>query len=66
MPKMTGRHLAEEARRLHPGIHVVLITGFRVDGLSRQDKLSIFNAVLLKPVLFADLATTLHNLLYRR
>jgi PAS domain S-box-containing protein len=63
MPKMTGRQLAEQARRLYPGIPFVLITGLKVDGLGQQEESPIFNAVLLKPILFADLATTLHNLL---
>lgn len=63
MPKMTGRQLAEQARRLYPGIPVVLITGLRVDASGKQEELSIFNAVLLKPILFADLATTLHQIL---
>jgi nitrogen-specific signal transduction histidine kinase/CheY-like chemotaxis protein len=63
MPKMTGRHLAEQVRRLYPGMSIVLITGLKVDGLGRQEESSVFDAVLLKPILFADLATTLHNLL---
>jgi signal transduction histidine kinase len=63
MPKMTGRHLAIEARCLYPGIPVVLITGLKIDAWEQQEELSIFNAVLLKPILFADLATTLHRIL---
>jgi CheY-like chemotaxis protein len=63
MPKMTGHQLAEQARLLHPGIPVVLITGSKVDALGQQRELSIFSAVLLKPILFADLAATLHRIL---
>jgi two-component system, cell cycle sensor histidine kinase and response regulator CckA len=63
MPKMTGRQLAEQARRLYPEIPVVLITGLNVNAPDQQEELSLFNAVLRKPILFADLATTLHQIL---
>ena len=41
----------------------VLITGLTVNAPDKQEELSIFDAVLLKPILFADFAATLHQIL---
>lgn len=63
MREMDGLRLAAEARRLAPGLMVVLTTGYgpRLPGSLRPDP-ALVDAVLDKPFQFSDLETTLRAL----
>lgn len=63
MPQMTGLQLARQIRRRHPGIPMILITGLDIDGPDQPDEISLFDAVLTKPVPFADLAEVVRQIL---
>ena len=63
MPKMTGDEMARQIRAIRPDIPIILCSGFseRIDAQATQ-AIGI-NAVLMKPVIYADLAHTVHRVL---
>jgi CheY-like chemotaxis protein len=63
MPEMTGPQLAMHVRRRYPGIPMILITGLDVDGPDQPDQTTLFDAVLTKPVSFANLETAVRRIL---
>jgi CheY-like chemotaxis protein len=66
MPKMTGVQLAGEARRLQPGLKVLLISGYSQEGLSSPAKPDQGLPLLAKPYQQADLAAQLSALFETR
>ena len=58
LPDMNGRQLAEEARRLRPGIPIVFATGYRMD-VPENLALTGPTAVLGKPYWTKDLEQAL-------
>ena len=64
MPDMTGFELAAEVKRLHPGLPVILISGYIADQAAAQSEPGV-DHVIPKPVNIVELsqalATVLHN-----
>ncbi len=65
MPGMDGRALAKEARLAHPGLRVLLISGYSDDAGFRDEQADPNLSRLLKPFDRLRLATTLRELLAR-
>jgi PAS domain S-box-containing protein len=63
MPQMTGYDLAKKLTDMRPKVPVVLCTGFSDQINEKKARSAGIVAVLLKPVLFHDLANTLRNIL---
>jgi signal transduction histidine kinase/ActR/RegA family two-component response regulator len=63
MPKMNGRQLAEQIMLLNPNLPIILATGTDVAGQFGSEALSLFRAMLLKPVKYNDLAQTVRQVL---
>ena len=63
MPKMTGDELARHIRAIRPEIPIILCSGFseKIQGQA-VDALGI-NAVLMKPIIYADLANSVRQVL---
>ncbi|MEK3881714.1 response regulator transcription factor [Paenibacillus sp. PL2-23] len=63
MPAMNGLDLIQEARRLYPHLHVVILSGFNdFDYLKQGLRLGIEN-YLLKPINLAELKSTLEGII---
>lgn len=65
MPGIDGVELARRARALHPGLCIVLVTGFASEQ-SARDSAGIVDAYLTKPFSVQDLRGKLEDLLERR
>jgi two-component system cell cycle sensor histidine kinase/response regulator CckA len=63
MPKITGKQLAEKIRHVGRDLPIILTTGMAYDAGAQKYQFSEFAAVLIKPVLFGDLAHTLRRVL---
>lgn len=63
MPGMSGVDLAEQARRLHPDLPVLFITGYSVDFHEGSKSLEAGTALLTKPFTLDLLADTIRNML---
>jgi PAS domain S-box-containing protein len=63
MPKMTGDEMARQIRAIRPDIPIILSSGFSERIHSQATEAIGINAVLMKPVIFADLAHTVHRVL---
>ena len=63
MPKMTGDELARQIRAVRPDIPIILCSGFSERIHSRAAEAIAINAFLMKPVIYADLAQTVHRVL---
>ena len=63
MPEMDGWAVASEVRRRWPGVKVVLITGYAVPAETVQSNRELVNEVILKPIRFDDLSSTLSSVL---
>jgi nitrogen-specific signal transduction histidine kinase len=63
MPKITGKQLAEKIRHAGRNLPIILTTGMAHDAGAKKNRFSEFAAVLIKPVLFGDLAHTLRRIL---
>ena len=59
MPEMTGTQLATELRRLQPGLPVVLMSGYGGPDLQQQAQAVGVQALLMKPLRAAELASCL-------
>ncbi|MBF0377685.1 MAG: PAS domain S-box protein [Desulfamplus sp.] len=63
MPKMTGDEMIRQMKAIRPDIPIILCSGFS-ERLSPQTMEAIgINAVLMKPVIYADLAHTVRKVL---
>ncbi len=63
MPKLTGKQLVGKIKQSGRSLPVILTTGMAYDSAAQQDQFNEFAAVLLKPILFGELATTLRRVL---
>lgn len=63
MPEMTGDVLAAKIKEIHPGIPVILCTGYSEKISNTKAKKIGIDAFLMKPVANASLATTLRRVL---
>jgi len=63
LPRMNGRELADEARKLRPGLPVLFTTGYAQDEMFRQGKLASKTALLTKPFSRKRLAECVGRLL---
>jgi len=63
MPKMTGDEIALQIKAIRPEIPIILCSGFS-DRINPQIMETIgINALLMKPIIYADLAQTVHRVL---
>ena len=63
LPKgMTGKDIADAARRLRPGIKVLFVSGYATDMLQSEGRLDADSILLQKPYRRADLAEALRKL----
>lgn len=66
MPKMTGKTLAQELRRIRPDVPIILCTGFsHIIDAAEAEALGI-DAFLMKPLAIGDLSHTIQDVLTRR
>jgi PAS domain S-box-containing protein len=63
MPKMTGDEMARQMRAIRPDIPIILCSGFSERLHSQATEAIGINAVLMKPLIYADLAHTVHRVL---
>jgi CheY-like chemotaxis protein len=63
MPGMTGFEVFQQARALHPGMAVVLVTGHATPGVIEEAHRMGFNAILLKPFTSDELRGTVEKVL---
>jgi CheY-like chemotaxis protein len=63
LPRMNGRVLAEEARKLRPALPILFTTGYSQDEMFRQGRLSSKTALLTKPFSRKRLAECVGHLL---
>ncbi len=63
MPKLTGKQLAAKIKESGRNLPLILTTGMAYDSAAQKEKFNEFAAVLIKPVLFGELATTLRRVL---
>lgn len=66
MPNMTGDKLAEELKKIRPGIPIILCTGFSERISKEKARAMGINAFLLKPIAMDTLAATIKNALKTR
>jgi PAS domain S-box-containing protein len=63
MPKMTGDEIARQIKAIRPEIPIILCSGFS-DRINPQTMETIgISALLMKPIIYADLAQTVHRIL---
>ena len=63
MPGMTGFEVLQQARALHPGMAVVLVTGHGTPEIINEANRLGFNAILLKPFTSDELRGTVEKVL---
>ena len=63
MPKMTGDEMVRQIRAIRPDIPIILCSGFSERIHSQATDTIGISAVLMKPVIYADLAHTVHRVL---
>jgi DNA-binding NtrC family response regulator len=66
MPGMTGFEVFQQARTLHPGMAVVLVTGHGTPEIINEANRMGFSAVLLKPFTSDELRGTVEKVLADR
>ncbi|HUF93394.1 MAG TPA: response regulator [Candidatus Limnocylindria bacterium] len=66
MPGMSGFEVFEQARQLHPGMVVVLVTGHGTPDIVNEANRLGFNAILLKPFTSDELRATVEKVLADR
>jgi two-component system, response regulator, stage 0 sporulation protein F len=66
MPGMTGFEVFQQARSLHPGMAVVLVTGHGTREIINEANRMGFNAILLKPFTSDELRGTVEKVLAER
>ena len=65
-PGMTGRPLADEARRLRPTLKVLFTTGYSRNAIVHQGRLDAGVQLISKPFTFEQLAARIRDVLDRR
>ncbi len=63
MPRMTGIQLAEEIKRINPGIPVIILSGYSSETTSGQTKTPAVSAFITKPINKNELARVIRRLL---
>ena len=63
MPRMTGIQLAEEIKRINPGIPIILLSGYSSEMTTGRTKASAVSAFVIKPVNKNDLARVIRKVL---
>ena len=63
LPRMNGRELADEARKLRPNLPVLFTTGYSQDEMFRQGNFATKTALLTKPFSRKRLAECVGRLL---
>lgn len=63
MPGMTGFEVFQQARTLHPGMAVVLVTGHGTPEIINEANRMGFSAILLKPFTSDELRSTVEKVL---
>jgi two-component system cell cycle sensor histidine kinase/response regulator CckA len=63
MPQMNGIQLAEEIKRINPGIPIILLTGFGSDISKKQIKSNVINGIVTKPISKNELAIVIRKVL---
>ena len=66
MPGMTGFEVFQQARTLHPGMAVVLVTGHGTPEIINEANRMGFNGILLKPFTSDELRGTVEKVLNDR
>jgi two-component system, response regulator, stage 0 sporulation protein F len=66
MPGMTGFEVFQQARTLHPGMAVVLVTGHGTPEIINEANRMGFNGILLKPFTSDELRGTVEKVLADR
>lgn len=65
MPGLTGIHIAEQVKRIKPGIPVILCSGFS-SGIFEEEITTYVDDFVMKPIIRAQLARIIRNLLDKR
>jgi two-component system, cell cycle sensor histidine kinase and response regulator CckA len=63
MPKMTGDEMARQIRVIRPDIPIILCSGFSERINAQATETIGISAVLMKPIIYAELAYTVHRAL---
>ena len=63
MPRMNGLQLAEEIKRINPGIPFILLSGYSSDVPRKQIKSTVINAFITKPISKNELARVVRKVL---
>lgn len=63
MPSMTGLELMEKVKETHPGMPVVLISGYSMEDIADPDSDDKPDGFLAKPFMMSDIEQLLNNLL---
>ncbi|MFH1983224.1 MAG: PAS domain S-box protein [Pseudomonadota bacterium] len=63
MPKMTGDEMARRMRTIRPDIPIILCSGFSERIHPQATEAIGISAMLMKPIIYADLAHTVHRVL---
>jgi CheY-like chemotaxis protein len=63
MPRMNGLQLAEEIKRINPGIPIILLSGYNSDVPRKQIKSTVINGFISKPISKNDLARVIRKVL---
>jgi PAS domain S-box-containing protein len=66
MPGMSGRELAQRMRERHPGLGVLVMSGYPADAIAKEGVLESGVAFLQKPISRMELALKLREVLDRR
>jgi DNA-binding NtrC family response regulator len=66
MPGMTGFEVFQQARTLHPGMAVVLVTGHGTPEIINEANRMGFSGILLKPFTSDELRGTVEKVLAER
>jgi FixJ family two-component response regulator len=65
MPRMNGRKLAEEAKRRHPSLRVLFITGYSRNAIVHQGRLDPGVNLIQKPLSAEQLISGIRRALER-
>ena len=63
MPDLNGRQVLARLKKIHPGIKVLLSSGYSLDGLGEDNKEEAGDGFIQKPYLIEQLAAALEELL---
>jgi signal transduction histidine kinase/ActR/RegA family two-component response regulator len=66
MPRMTGLQLAEEIRKIKPGIPIILCSGFSASLTGEQIKSFGIDDFIMKPIIKSELALAVRKVLDKR